>query len=50
MSLGAYGERVTRPDHIRAALQKAIEVANTGQPALLEMISKEEVNISTYGR
>lgn len=49
-SLGAYGERVSSPDRIRPALQKAIEVANTGQPALLEMISKEEVHISTYGR
>jgi acetolactate synthase-1/2/3 large subunit len=49
MSLGAHGERVTSPDRIVPALKKAIEVANGGQPALLEMISKEEVNISTYG-
>jgi thiamine pyrophosphate-dependent acetolactate synthase large subunit-like protein len=49
MSLGAHGERVTSPDRIVPALKKAMEVANSGQPALLEMISKEEVNISTYG-
>jgi len=49
MSLGAHGERVTSPERIKAALQKAIDVANSGRPALLEMISKEEENISTYG-
>jgi len=49
MSLGAHGERVTSPERIVPALKKAMEVANSGQPALLEMISKEEVNISTYG-
>ena len=49
-SLGAYGERVTSPDEIGAAMTRALEATRNGQPALLEMISKEEENISTYGR
>jgi len=49
-SLGAYGERVTSPDEIGAAMARAVEATNNGQPALLEMISKEEETISTYGR
>lgn len=49
ISLGAYSERITSPDRIVPALKKAIEVTNSGQPALLEIISKEEEKISTYG-
>ena len=49
-SLGAYGERVTSPDEIGSAMARAVEASKTGQPALLEMISKEEETISTYGR
>jgi len=49
-SLGAYGERVTSPDEIGSAMARAVEATKTGQPALLEMISKEEETISTYGR
>lgn len=49
-SLGAYGERVTSPNEIGAAMTRALEATRNGQPALLEMISKEEENISTYGR
>ncbi len=50
ISLGAHGERISSPDRVAPALEKAIEVANSGQPALLEIISKEEENISTYGK
>ena len=50
MSLGAYGERVSDPQRIAPALQHAMEVTQSGQPALLEIISKEEEMISTYGR
>ncbi|ETX00620.1 thiamine pyrophosphate-requiring protein [Candidatus Entotheonella palauensis] len=49
ISLGAHSERITSPDRIVPALKKAIEVTNSGQPALLEIISKEEEKISTYG-
>jgi thiamine pyrophosphate-dependent acetolactate synthase large subunit-like protein len=49
-SLGAHGERIHNPDEIGPAMTRAVEVANGGQPVLLEMITKEEENISTYGR
>ena len=49
-SLGAHGERIHNPDEIGQAMTRAIEAANGGQPVLLEMITKEEENISTYGR
>ena len=49
-SLGAHGERIHNPDDIGPAMTRAVEAANSGQPALLEMITKEEENISTYGR
>ena len=49
-SLGAHGERIHNPDEIGPAMARAVEAANNGQPALLEMITKEEENISNYGR
>ena len=49
-SLGAHGERIHNPDEIGPAMTRAVEAANSGQPVLLEMITKEEENISTYGR
>ena len=49
-SLGAYGERVTTPDEIGPAMKRAKQATDNGQPALIEMITKEEENISDYGR
>lgn len=49
-SLGAHGERIHNPDEIGPAMKRALEVSASGQPVLLEMITKEEENISTYGR
>jgi thiamine pyrophosphate-dependent acetolactate synthase large subunit-like protein len=49
-SLGAHGERIHNPDEIGPAMARAVEAANSGQPVLLEMITKEEENISNYGR
>tara|TARA_B100000745_G_scaffold25163_2_gene16544 strand:+ start:771 stop:2414 length:1644 start_codon:yes stop_codon:yes gene_type:complete len=49
-SLGAYGERVTTPNEIGPALKRAKQAADSGQPALIEMITKEEETISDYGR
>ncbi len=48
--LGAYGERVETPDQIAPAIQRALEANKSGQPALLEMITKEEETISRYWR
>ena len=49
-SLGAHGERIHNPDEIGPAMKRALEASNSGQPVLLEMITKEEENISNYGR
>ena len=49
-SLGAHGERIHNPDEIGPAMKRALEASNSGQPVLLEMNTKEEENISNYGR
>ncbi|MBS21220.1 MAG: hypothetical protein CL739_03915 [Chloroflexi bacterium] len=49
-SLGAHGERIHNPDEIGPAMKRALEASSSGQPVLLEMITKEEENISNYGR
>jgi acetolactate synthase-1/2/3 large subunit len=46
--LGAYAERVERPDEIIPAVHRALKVTKEGRPALLEMITKEEVQLSRY--
>ena len=46
--LGAHAERVTEPGEIAAALTRAIEVAQSGQAALLEVITREESAFSAY--
>jgi acetolactate synthase-1/2/3 large subunit len=40
--LGAHAERVEGPGDVRAAMERAIAATRTGQPAVLEMITKEE--------
>ncbi len=45
-AFGAYGERVTGPGEIRAALKRGIEATENGQPALLEFITAKEISIS----
>ena len=40
--LGAYSERVERPDEVVPAIKRAIEETHNGRPAVLEMITKEE--------
>ena len=47
-ALGAYGERVESPDQVGPAIQRALETHKSGQPALLEMMTKEEETISRY--
>ena len=46
-AFGGYGERVTEPGEIRAAIQRGIEATEGGQPALLEFITDKEISIST---
>lgn len=45
-ALGAYGERVTDPEEIVAALGRGIRATEHGQPALLEFITQKETLIS----
>jgi thiamine pyrophosphate-dependent acetolactate synthase large subunit-like protein len=48
--LGAYAEQVTTPDQVRPAIQRALSANQTGQPAVLEMLTKEEETVPRYWR
>jgi len=41
-ALGAYGERVERPEDVQAAIERGVAATRDGQPAVLEMITREE--------
>ena len=45
-AFGGYGERVSDPNDIQAALKRGIEATENGQPALLEFITDKEIAIS----
>ena len=45
-AFGAYGERVTDPGEIQAAIARGITATEAGQPALLEFITCKEVEVS----
>jgi acetolactate synthase-1/2/3 large subunit len=45
-ALGGYGERVTQPGEIRAAIQRGVEATRNGQPALLEFMTAKETRAS----
>ena len=45
-AFGGYGERITDPGDIVAALRRGIEATEAGQPALLEFITDKEITIS----
>ena len=47
-ALGGWGMRVEQPDDFVPALKQAIEVTKTGQPALIECITKEGFDFSRY--
>jgi thiamine pyrophosphate-dependent acetolactate synthase large subunit-like protein len=47
-ALGAYGERVERPEAIRPALERGVAAVRAGRPALLEFITAKETRISRY--
>jgi uncharacterized protein len=46
--LGAYTERIEKPGEIIPALRRAIQVTSDGRPALLEIITKEDNQLSKY--
>lgn len=45
-SLGCYGERITDPNEIVAALKRGIAATEEGRPALLEFMTAKEITIS----
>ena len=47
-AFGGYGERVTDPNEIVAALKRGIEAAERGQAALIEFITEKELATSTF--
>ena len=47
-ALGGWGVRVERPEELVPAFKDAIAVTKTGQPALIECITKENFDFSTY--
>jgi thiamine pyrophosphate-dependent acetolactate synthase large subunit-like protein len=47
-AFGGYGERVTQPDQIRAAIKRGIEQTQAGKPALLEFITAKETRVSKF--
>ncbi len=46
--LGAYAERVEKPEEIIPAVRRAVQVTQDGRPVLLEMITREETALSKY--
>ncbi|MQG19112.1 MAG: thiamine pyrophosphate-requiring protein [SAR202 cluster bacterium] len=46
--LGAFSKRVETPNQISEAINLAIQANSQGQPAVLEMITKEEDNVPNY--
>ncbi len=47
-AFGGYGERVTDPNEIVAAIKRGIEATEKGQAALLEFITDKELAVSTF--
>ena len=47
-ALGAYSETVTRPEDVIPAIKRAQKETESGRPALLECITKEELEFSAY--
>jgi acetolactate synthase-1/2/3 large subunit len=47
-AFGGYGERVTEPGEIVAAIRRGIEQTQAGRPALLEFITQKETQTSDY--
>jgi thiamine pyrophosphate-dependent acetolactate synthase large subunit-like protein len=46
--LGAFAQRVEAPNQIASAIRKAIAANQKGQPAVIEMITKEETTVAKY--
>ena len=47
-SLGCHAETITQPGQIAPALQRAQQISSTGQPVVLEIMTREEAVFSRY--
>jgi thiamine pyrophosphate-dependent acetolactate synthase large subunit-like protein len=47
-ALGAYSARIDKPHDVVPAIRRALEVTRAGQPAVLEVLIKEESAASTF--
>ena len=47
--LGVYAQKVTNPGQLAPAIKQAITANNNGQPALIEVLTKEEETVSRFG-
>ena len=47
-AFGGYGERVTDPGEIKAAIKRGIQQTQEGTPALLEFITAKEIEYSVF--
>jgi acetolactate synthase-1/2/3 large subunit len=47
-ALGGWGERVTEPDEIVPAIERAVAKTREGTPALLEFITQKEISFSIF--
>jgi thiamine pyrophosphate-dependent acetolactate synthase large subunit-like protein len=48
-SLGWWSERVEEPGQLQAVFRRALDVVRGGQPALVDVITKETTKLSTFG-
>jgi acetolactate synthase-1/2/3 large subunit len=48
-TLGGHGERIERPSDVAPALARAAEISLTGQPVVLEMMTRQETALSRAG-
>jgi thiamine pyrophosphate-dependent acetolactate synthase large subunit-like protein len=48
-ALGWHGERVESPSELRAAFGRGLAAVRDGQPALVDVITKETTRLSTFG-
>jgi thiamine pyrophosphate-dependent acetolactate synthase large subunit-like protein len=47
-ALGGYGERVTEPGEVGAAIRRGVEKVRDGTPALLEFITAKDHTYSVF--
>jgi len=47
-ALGGYGESIEKPDEIVPAIKRAKKAVDSGRPALLNVVTKEELALSKY--